>query len=93
MRVNALEEKLEETRAERGHLANYRQVAAELEAANIRLEDEVVATAQIATGANMCPCRKKSSPCVQKTVLLLEKATKRRKRGRAQSFLSLLQRE
>lgn len=49
-RAAALEEKVEEGRAERGQVASLRQLAAEAEAARARVEDEVLATARIATG-------------------------------------------
>ena len=49
-RAAALEERLEEGRAERGQLTNLRQLAAEAEAARARVEEEVLATARIATG-------------------------------------------
>lgn len=50
IRVNALEDKLSETRIERGQIENYKQVARELEASKARAEEELVATARIVTG-------------------------------------------
>ena len=49
-RAAALEEKVEEGRAEQGQVASLRQLAAEAEAARARVEEEVLATARIATG-------------------------------------------
>lgn len=49
-RAAALEEKVEEGRAEQGQVTSLRQLAAEAEAARARVEDEVLATARIATG-------------------------------------------
>ncbi|KAL3131337.1 hypothetical protein ABBQ38_000625 [Trebouxia sp. C0009 RCD-2024] len=49
VRAAALEDKLKEYRAEQGQLENYKQLTKELEAAKARVEDEVIATVQIAT--------------------------------------------
>ena len=49
-RAAALEERLEEGRADKGQVASLRQLAAEAEAARARVEEEVLATARIATG-------------------------------------------
>mmetsp|Transcript_8068 Transcript_8068/g.23119 ORF Transcript_8068/g.23119 Transcript_8068/m.23119 type:complete len:891 (+) Transcript_8068:228-2900(+) len=50
VRVNALEEKLKESRTDRGQLDNYKQVARELENSKARAEEELMATARIVTG-------------------------------------------
>eukprot|EP00884_Botryococcus_braunii_P010591 jgi/Botrbrau1/19533/Bobra.0035s0028.1 len=48
-RVQALEERLQETRSQYEVLSTYKQIAAEQEAGKIRAQEEVVATARVAT--------------------------------------------
>ena len=49
-RAAALEERVEEGRAERGQVASLRQLVAEADGGRARVEEEVLATARIATG-------------------------------------------
>eukprot|EP00873_Tetraselmis_striata_P035267 jgi/Tetstr1/455531/TSEL_042354.t1 len=75
VRVNALEEKLNENRAERAQIDQYKQVARELEAARARAEDELMATARMLTSLESR--LRSSNREVEQSKLAMETAEKR----------------
>ncbi len=79
-RATALEERLEEGRAEKGQVASLRQLAAEAEAARARVEEEVLATARIATGleARLSAARAEADFALREALAANERCTQAR---------------